>query len=981
MRMNLKKHIHLIIITLVVTMMSGPAFGAAKCKSFAHYINMSMRKDVNPSRAYQITKGINEVEKASEVKIYEDGKEIAVTIDKYEDGALLYRRADSDEVLSFDVINDEVRNFFRIDGEGPLVGRAPEIQTELPLGPGRAGNQLELALEGGESSLRNGPDFNRPAVDEPVARAEQPELPGLESQPRQMELDFDAPPRPVEPDVANVQGPELPPAVANADNLPVVKADSPVQRAQTPEQPSAPRDVEPYVHQGEIVRDTDIVVAREAPELEGRIIDLDPSEYADITSSLPVVPRADTPPVVRNLTGPKRLEPIPPERALTVRPDSPAPRPAVRAEAPARLDPIPPERAITIRPKPDTPVVRAETPARLDPVPPEKALTVRPDSPAPTPAVRAEAPERLEPIDIDSLTIKGETPRLPAPEAPVARVIPGEPNFSLARVGTDIEFKSPAGNVTTRGRVVAVNEQSVRIADTNGAERTVRFREIDSESLKVVEPESVTIGRPSTGRVQPSRADFPESRVGDTVTFTTPAGNRTVTGEIVRINNQSVRLRINGKEETFRFRNINGDSIVFQADNLPAVTPAREVALSGRGVEKVEPEVLEGEIIRNTDVVPSGETPRLEGRVIDLDASDYSEVAENLPTLRRETAPATRGTNLETFTHRGEIVEPTDVARRVEPSGSLEGPVIDGTARVVNEGRDVAAQTARNIPTRVAGVPDELSPFFRAGQNVSFRTKTGREVSGVFEGIEDGKALIRLEDGTVIRLGFDEINSTSITSKLSPHSATPEDLAKLVDDNSEVTFGLGDDLAEAAAKSTSAASRAMRFFERLGAGPFRVLDHGRGFVRVVSKTTGKVKRIPLSVLRRNGITMNVRRVAGVSPELSRALGRYYRTLDEDDENPGVDNGSDAPGTTTSGDTDDPGPSEPTNEEDPDASGEEADRPSNDEPFQEITVDDEDVIDENEFLPSPGFPQQGPGMQGPQPIPQHKSGIQIKRGVF
>ncbi len=906
------RYFKIFFMSIIIVASISEGFAAAKCKGFANFINMSMRKDLTPARAYQITKSIHEVESADDIKIFQDGKESVVQIDKYEDGKLLYRIEGSDEVLPFDALNKDVREFFRINGEGPFLARAPEIQTELPLNPAMAGKQLEMDLRGGEATLPRGTEVkSRP--DTRISRGDQPELPEME---RQLEMDFTAPKA---PEAAKA------PVVQSELGLPPGKSGGQLEldlqggaaAARTPEIKSAP----------------DTTVTRmEQPKLPG--MDSKPRQ-GELNFEAP-----SRPGTALALRG---------ETALAKAPDAPV---APKAEEPPLL-----------LPKSEAPEVKAlPAPERLDPIPPDRALVVRPNTLPAKPVVADE----VKGLDLDSIEIRGEKPlALPAPDAPVGRVIPGEPNFSLARVGSEIEFKSPAGNRTTRGKVLAVNEQSVKILDTNGVERTVRFRQIDSDTLKVVEPESVSIGRPSTGRPQPSRADFPDSRVGDTVTFTTPAGNKTISGSIVKVNDQSVRVLVNGKEETFRFRNINGDSIVFEPKTRGTALVAVDNAPGTELTAVKEP---------GTALVPVNKEPGTA-----LVPADKTGTA--IAAVDNASVPKTRGTDLDTVTLTGEIVDNTDIVPRQKPAGLLEAPFIEGTvnrtAGAIEDAKRLPAraETRPKLPTRVANIPDNLGVAFRNGQKVSFRTKDGNLVEGVFEGMEDGKALIRLEDGTVMRLDFNDINYNSIFSRLSPHSATPDDFKNLANDNFEISFKLGDEFGEGTAKSNLAASRIMTFFEKLGSGPWRLLGWGSDFVRVISKSNGAIKKIPLSVLKRNGLTMGVKRVAGVSNEMSRALGRYYRTLEEKGETPQVDYEGNAVVTTPDSPDDEPVKTDPS---DPDPTP--TPTPKGNSTLPEYDPKKEEVVDDGLVTPTTQE-QQGPGIPPPQFIQQHRPSMQIKRGVY
>jgi hypothetical protein len=104
------------------------------------------------------------------------------------------------------------------------------------------------------------------------------------------------------------------------------------------------------------------------------------------------------------------------------------------------------------------------------------------------------------------------------------------------------------------------------VVKIDGVEQTVRFRDIQSESLSIVQ-RNIRLA---------ARSDFPDSLVDQTISFTTPAGRSTTTGRVIRINEGSVVLDIDGVTRRVPFRSIGGNSVGQPSEEVAGIVARAE---------------------------------------------------------------------------------------------------------------------------------------------------------------------------------------------------------------------------------------------------------------------------------------------------------------------------------------------------------------------------------------------------------------------
>ncbi len=982
---------------------------AAGCKGLANFVDLALNKSMSPSKALELAKRVHSLEQASDLKIVDDGQDVAIKVEGYADGKLLYRRDGNDEVLSFDILENDIDALFKRAEEPSAVAASDDVisagDDTAEVAADIVPDYVKVAEE-----ADGGPGITSVTGRVDASDAKLVESPDVEISLSSITTDISAP--------KNLD--EIPSFSAFDDATPVIRSnvDTPVLRPQGPASRLDPIAPERAL----VVREPSLpavrpeaVTAPKAPS--GDLVVRDPS--------LPAV-RPDTP-VVRPQGPTSRLEPIAPDRALVVRDPS---LPAVRPDAVGA--PKAPGGALVVRDpslpaiRPETPVVRPQGPAsRLEPIAPDRAIVLRQNTlPARPVEVVAEGPKALpapEPVRalpapatrIDAIKVAGETPLQPAaprlesaPRVDVdstRRVVPGRGNFPDDIVDKVISFTSPAGTKPTRGRVIDINNESVVIKTDKGVE-TVRFRNIDSTTLRI--EEGAVIGRPSQGIARPGRADFEGLNPGDSVAFTAPGGGAPKFGKFVRLNNQSIILEVmvDGKlvEKPFRFRDINRDSIALRATvprnravvvrggsgeipaipaEVPAVAGSRDIAeATGR---EVVPYVHTGEVLEGGSDVARAEpiAGKLESPVIE------GSLAEPAITLEssRAVAKVEPSTDVVPFVHQGDLVDgATDVVKAEPIAGRIESPYIDGSladsAPRIRTPRRLENFEVARVGKAPEGVPDNFAAFFKEGYQVSFKTKDGVNVSGTFKRIDGEYAIFEGTDGSIFRIRLADIDDLSIVSRLSPWTTSAREFDELIKGDYVIDFKYGDDIADAVGgtkENIRTTTDSMRFFENLGKGPFRIVERGRDFIKILGKGMRSPKRVSLSALKRNRVAISARRLLNSGYETARAAGRVANERDEGDERTAVDNGelSPGPGDDEGDRTETDGEPTPTPTPTPEN--------NNDEGYRDYDNGDGDEEEEDEVLPPPAPSQrrQGPGRRPFQPAPTHKSGIQIKQGVF
>ncbi|GEM_PF-5583600 len=169
MFLDFKSLRHLII--LIAFSLGGAAYGRG-CDNLSAFLNLALDKQKSAAEALELVTTMHQLKNADELRIYENGEEVAVTIQGYGDGKLIYRRADQEQDLFREMDND-LRDFFRIAGEGEV--RPPDVSSVSPSMASVVGGNADINLP---AII---PDQSRAVVRvEPGvgARLETPDLPG-----------------------------------------------------------------------------------------------------------------------------------------------------------------------------------------------------------------------------------------------------------------------------------------------------------------------------------------------------------------------------------------------------------------------------------------------------------------------------------------------------------------------------------------------------------------------------------------------------------------------------------------------------------------------------------------------------------------------------------------------------------------------------------------------------------------------------------
>lgn len=215
--MRLKRFLPLFILALIFNV---EVMGAVGCKGLHNYLDMVLNKQVTAKRALEVqTRLTSLTADGAEVSVEVGGEIKRVVIDRYEDGKILYRYQDSDEVIT-QTLNDDFDTFFKLADEIP----PQNVATNLPDG---------AALQT-PPDVDSSPDLSLTRVDDPEVRSNLPALrtPDVDVPPRRPSTDL----RVVEPDNSQL------PAVRTGTDVAVIPRDGPAPVVQTdiPELP-APR--------------------------------------------------------------------------------------------------------------------------------------------------------------------------------------------------------------------------------------------------------------------------------------------------------------------------------------------------------------------------------------------------------------------------------------------------------------------------------------------------------------------------------------------------------------------------------------------------------------------------------------------------------------------------------------------------------------------------------------------------------------------
>lgn len=414
------------IFGLALTFMATFNVHASECAPLKNYLDLALNRGHSITRAGEIEQRLHTISQASDVRVRNGNGEYVLARDiSYEDGNIIFKIGD--EVQPPYQIGDDFNDVFMLASEVPTP--APSVLVEAPAQPNFTT-----------------PGFRATDLDIAEGRVADAAIPrGVPEAPRP------------------AGGETLPAVIPNNPNALVPQGAF--------EAPSAPRFEAP-----------DATVA-------GRF-----DEVTDVR--------------------------VRPEDVTYGRPEQP--RPANPDNLPAVI-PQSPGTAVT------------------------EVTTVAPAAPRP----RLEAPE-------ERLALPGPDDGLrggPAPRYAPDVVRPTSTNFSGLE-GEVIRFTSPRGNNTTVGEVVRVNDASVVVRLENGTEVRKPFVDISAESIENIRP------RPTAFIPRATAANFPEELIGDVVTFTTPAGQRTSTGRVVRVFDRSVVIELpDGTLVNERFRNINAASV------------------------------------------------------------------------------------------------------------------------------------------------------------------------------------------------------------------------------------------------------------------------------------------------------------------------------------------------------------------------------------------------------------------------------------
>lgn len=578
-----------LVLLLTVMLSSSEAWAAGQCAELKTFLDLALRRGRTVTQAGRFERRINVLSTSEQVRVRNSaGNYVEAQVVRYDDGELIYKIGDGPEVpYSLEGKTfDEFNQFLRIADEIPPEP-APRVVAEAPVAPSFAGGSVDGSVTGTFT------DVSEVAVD------------------------------PANVSFGRMDIPEQPNAgiVSNPDNLPAVIPPRPGTAVEVVTTP--PGSLTPPA------ASTDLVPARP--------LELTRVERPDVPSGLP---QLEGPPARPLIEGPpaRPLLEAPPERLALPGPDDglrggPAPRYAPDVVRPTRAS-FPEsivDEVITFTSPAGTNVTTGQV-VRVN----DASVVVRLE----------DGTEIRKPfVDIAADSIQTIRPR---PAAFVARAT--RANFPDSSVGDVVTFTTPAGQRTSTGRVVRVNDQSVVIELADGSLINERFRNISAASVEPKRP------IPAAFVERPTRLDFPDTLIGRSVTFTTPGGRNSTTGIVQGpINGESVNVLLpDGTIVNRRFRDMSRASV--RETPVPAViTPGdRAVAVAGdgadavneialtRGVEirapgtAVEPRVLEGEVLPpRRDVVPSAERPALEGRIIDAEYTVIDETATALSTAGR----------------------------------------------------------------------------------------------------------------------------------------------------------------------------------------------------------------------------------------------------------------------------------------------------------------------------------------------------------
>lgn len=667
------------IFALALTFIATFNVHASKCAPLKNYLDLALNRGHSITRAGEIEQRLHTISQASDVRVRNGNGEYVLARDiSYEDGNIIFKIGD--EVQPPYQIGDDFNDVFRLASEVPTP--APSVLAEAPASPNITTT-----------------DFRSTDLDIAEGRVADAAIPrGAPESPRP------------------ASGETLPAVIPNNPNAVVPQGAF--------EAPSAPRFEAPDATvAGRFDEVTDVRV-RPEDVTYGRPEQRRPSNPDNLPAVIPQSPGT----AVTEVT--------------TVAPA--APNGGVAPSTGTDIIPAP-SMALTRVERPDVPQAprQIEGPSRLLQI---EGPEPRPLLEGPTPRPALEAPEQRLALPGPDDGLRGG----PAPRYAPDVVRPTSTNFSGLE-GEVIRFTSPRGNNTTVGEVVRVNDASVVVRLENGTEVRKPFVDISAESIENIRP------RPTAFIPRATAANFPDELIGDVVTFTTPAGQRTSTGRVVRVFDRSVVIELpDGTLVNERFRNINAASVQ-QRRPIPApfierptrldfpdtligrsvtfTTPAGQntttgivqAPINGQSVNVLLPDgTIVNKRFRDMSRASVRETPVPavipEGNRALVAAGDAAEAGTEVTTTRgveltlsagdngRDVART--GTELEPRPLTGEILDPErPVVTRDPVAGELESPVIDGVPyTVVDEVGDAGrrlSDTVRAIPARAETMPPQ----------------------------------------------------------------------------------------------------------------------------------------------------------------------------------------------------------------------------------------------------------------------------------
>jgi ribosome maturation factor RimP len=498
--------------------------------------------------------------------------------------------------------------------------------------------------------------------------------------------------------------------------------------------------------------------------------------------------------------------------------------------------------------------------------------------------------------------------------AGVFRRITDSTDFPASSIGKVISWTTPAGRVRKTGKVVRFNDQSV-VVEIDGVQSTIRFRDMQSESISIVQ-RNIRLA---------ARSDFPDSLMGRDVSFTTPAGRSSTTGRVLKINEGSVVLEINGQRRNIRFRDIGGNSVDssqsattsvarVEAD-FPPPSTSRALVLGSDNTLAVTSDSAREAARRQVAVVPRVQP----SRALTVTSDSARDAARRQVAVVPRVQPS-RALTVTSDSVRDAARRQVAVVPRVQPSRALT--VTSDSAR------DAARRQVAVIPSESRAIAAQGDGLVDAGDLLA---PAAREVGGLRPSQLDELA------NDPVQLEFD----------------FPTTAARRAFNNGDVVDGTGAVVRNA---DELLQSGNVRFSRRLLDGTLEFIGRGGRILRILPRAFNRIRRIVPTARALNAIS---REVEGDAP------------VPADDEPVGEGEPIETTPEETGGD---PAvtPEETAVVEDEPVEGV-AD------PFAEDRVEEVDQTEPEGRTPIPRAPRGNPVR--PTGIPGIKNTIMIKRGVL